>query len=67
MALYLCLCSLQSQVYPSLEYGVYGVISLAAGLTACLLPETLGVPLPETVDDVTPHRMLTRVATPLKR
>uniref|UniRef100_A0A8C6VQK2 Uncharacterized protein n=1 Tax=Naja naja TaxID=35670 RepID=A0A8C6VQK2_NAJNA len=31
---------------------VYGVIPIMAGIIACLLPETLNVPLPDTIEDV---------------
>uniref|UniRef100_A0A8C6X402 Major facilitator superfamily (MFS) profile domain-containing protein n=1 Tax=Naja naja TaxID=35670 RepID=A0A8C6X402_NAJNA len=30
---------------------VYGVIPIMAGIIACLLPETLNVPLPDTIED----------------
>ena len=40
------------EVLPALPSIVYGGAAVIAGVFALFLPETLNVPLPETVDDV---------------
>ena len=42
----------QNAIHPSLEYCVYGILSLGAGGLALLLPDTTGKPLPETIEDL---------------
>ncbi len=41
-----------SQVLPALPSVVYGGAAVLAGCFACFLPETLDVPLPDTIEDV---------------
>ncbi|XP_062309843.1 solute carrier family 22 member 6 [Osmerus eperlanus] len=40
------------EVLPALPGMVYGGAALVAGVFACFLPETLDVPLPDTIEDV---------------
>ncbi|XP_058271644.1 solute carrier family 22 member 6 isoform X1 [Hemibagrus wyckioides] len=40
------------EVFPALPSVVYGAAAILAGLTAFLLPETLNVTLPDTIEDV---------------
>lgn len=40
------------EVFPALPSVVYGGAAVLAGCFACFLPETLNVPLPETISDV---------------
>lgn len=40
------------EVFPALPSVVYGAAAVIAGLIAFLLPETLNVPLPDTIEDV---------------
>ncbi|XP_068187870.1 solute carrier family 22 member 6-like [Antennarius striatus] len=40
------------EVLPALPSLVYGGSAMVAGCFACFLPETLNMPLPETIDDV---------------
>ncbi|XP_049896894.1 solute carrier family 22 member 6 [Epinephelus moara] len=40
------------EVFPALPSVVYGGAAVLAGCFACFLPETLNVPLPETINDV---------------
>ena len=37
--------------HPTLPLLVYGAVPLLSGLTALLLPETQGLPLPDTIQD----------------
>ncbi|XP_074132498.1 solute carrier family 22 member 12 [Sminthopsis crassicaudata] len=46
------LVRLLGQVSPLLPLFVYGGVPVLAGLTALLLPETLSLPLPDTIHDV---------------
>lgn len=40
------------EILPALPSIVYGGSAVVAGLIAFLLPETLNVPLPDTIEDV---------------
>ncbi|KAI4882269.1 hypothetical protein NFI96_027222 [Prochilodus magdalenae] len=40
------------EVFPAFPSIVYGGSAVVAGITAFLLPETLSIPLPDTIDDV---------------
>ncbi|KAM9333551.1 solute carrier family 22 member 6-A [Pholidichthys leucotaenia] len=40
------------EIFPSLPSLVYGGSAVIAGCFACFLPETLNVPLPDTIEDV---------------
>uniref|UniRef100_A0A665TS36 Solute carrier family 22 member 6-like n=1 Tax=Echeneis naucrates TaxID=173247 RepID=A0A665TS36_ECHNA len=40
------------QVFPALPSIVYGGAAVLAGCFACFLPETLNIPLPDTIEDV---------------
>ncbi|XP_066294746.1 organic cation transporter protein-like [Branchiostoma lanceolatum] len=44
--------TLLGDVWLPLPMLTFGVASCAGGLAVCLLPETLGLPLPETIEDV---------------
>ncbi|XP_066294742.1 organic cation transporter protein-like [Branchiostoma lanceolatum] len=44
--------TLLGDVWLPLPMLTFGVASCAGGLSVCLLPETLGLPLPETIEDV---------------
>ncbi|CAN7941472.1 unnamed protein product, partial [Ixodes hexagonus] len=44
--------SLLDNVMPGFQFTVLGVVMLVSGLSALLLPETMGKPLPETIHDV---------------
>lgn len=41
-----------SQVFPALPSLVYAGAAVLAACFACFLPETLNMPLPDTIDDV---------------
>ena len=41
-----------AQVIPALPSIVYGGAAVIAGVFACFLPETLDIPLPDTIEDV---------------
>ncbi|XP_068187869.1 solute carrier family 22 member 6-like [Antennarius striatus] len=41
-----------NEVLPALPGLVYGGSAMVAGCVACILPETLNMPLPDTIDDV---------------
>lgn len=40
------------EIMPALPSIIYGGSAVIAGLIAFLLPETLNIPLPETIEDV---------------
>ena len=42
----------QGSEYPLFDYAVYAILSLSAGLLTRLLPETSGLPMPETLQDI---------------
>ncbi|XP_063172697.1 solute carrier family 22 member 6-A-like [Candoia aspera] len=46
------LAKMLEDYYAFLPPIVYGVIPISAGIIACFLPETLNVPLPDTIEDV---------------
>ncbi|KAK9391217.1 solute carrier family 22 member 6-A-like [Crotalus adamanteus] len=46
------LTNMLQDYYPFLPPIVYGALPISAGIIACLLPETLNVPLPDTIEDV---------------
>ncbi|OWK17487.1 SLC22A6 [Cervus elaphus hippelaphus] len=50
------LVSMTAELYPSLPLFIYGAVPVAASAAVALLPETLGQPLPDTVQDVENRR-----------
>ncbi|XP_006903169.1 PREDICTED: solute carrier family 22 member 6-like isoform X2 [Elephantulus edwardii] len=46
------LVSMTAELYPSTPLFIYGAIPVAASAVTALLPETLGQPLPDTVQDL---------------
>uniref|UniRef100_A0A8C0XED9 Major facilitator superfamily (MFS) profile domain-containing protein n=1 Tax=Castor canadensis TaxID=51338 RepID=A0A8C0XED9_CASCN len=46
------LVSMTSELYPTLPLFIYGAVPVAASAATALLPETLGQPLPDTVQDL---------------
>ncbi|XP_008050781.1 solute carrier family 22 member 6 isoform X1 [Carlito syrichta] len=46
------LVSMTAELYPSMPLFIYGAIPVAASAVTALLPETLGQPLPDTVQDL---------------
>ncbi|KAI4530045.1 hypothetical protein MG293_019901 [Ovis ammon polii] len=46
------LVSMTAELYPSVPLFIYGAVPVAASAAVALLPETLGQPLPDTVQDV---------------
>lgn len=46
------LVSMTAELYPSVPLFIYGAVPVAASTAVALLPETLGQPLPDTVQDV---------------
>ncbi|KAM7226354.1 hypothetical protein CapIbe_022499 [Capra ibex] len=50
------LVSMTAELYPSVPLFIYGVVPVAASAAVALLPETLGQPLPDTVQDVENRR-----------
>jgi len=42
----------QDTIQPSLQFTIFGVLSLSSGLLNLMLEETLNRPLPETLDDI---------------
>ncbi len=45
----------QNDLYPSMEYLVYGILSLMIAILTLKLPETTGKTLPETPEDLKPE------------
>ncbi|XP_055987644.1 solute carrier family 22 member 6 [Sorex fumeus] len=50
------LVSMTAELYPPLPLFIYGAIPVAASAVTALLPETLGQPLPDTVQDLESRR-----------
>ncbi|XP_069853928.1 solute carrier family 22 member 6 [Dipodomys merriami] len=50
------LVSMTSELYPALPLFIYGAVPVAASAVTALLPETLGQPLPDTVQDLENRR-----------
>ncbi|XP_017738129.1 PREDICTED: solute carrier family 22 member 6 isoform X1 [Rhinopithecus bieti] len=46
------LVSMTAELYPSVPLFIYGAVPVAASAVTVLLPETLGQPLPDTVQDL---------------
>ncbi|XP_069326244.1 solute carrier family 22 member 6 isoform X1 [Eulemur rufifrons] len=46
------LVSMTAELYPSVPLFIYGAVPVAASAVTALLPETLGQPLPDTVQDL---------------
>ncbi|XP_048362937.1 solute carrier family 22 member 6-B-like [Sphaerodactylus townsendi] len=46
------LVRMTSEYSPSLPLVIYGAAPIISGIVACFLPETLNVPLPDTIEDV---------------
>lgn len=46
------LVSMTSELFPSMPLFIYGTVPVAASAFTALLPETLGQPLPDTVQDL---------------
>ncbi|XP_015267426.1 PREDICTED: solute carrier family 22 member 6-A-like [Gekko japonicus] len=46
------LVRMTSEYSPSLPLVIYGAAPIVSGIAACFLPETLNVPLPDTIEDV---------------
>ncbi|KAL2805905.1 solute carrier family 22 member 6 isoform b, partial [Daubentonia madagascariensis] len=46
------LVSMTAELYPSMPLFIYGAVPVAASAVTALLPETLGQPLPDTVQDL---------------
>uniref|UniRef100_F6WSG4 Solute carrier family 22 member 6 n=1 Tax=Ornithorhynchus anatinus TaxID=9258 RepID=F6WSG4_ORNAN len=46
------LVKIMGEVSPFIPVIIYGTVPIMAGSFACFLPETLNVPLPETIEDV---------------
>jgi OCT family organic anion transporter-like MFS transporter 6 len=54
------LVSMTSELYPTLPLFIYGAVPVAASAATALLPETLGQPLPDTVQDLENRWALTQ-------
>ncbi|XP_070282506.1 solute carrier family 22 member 6 [Myotis yumanensis] len=50
------LVSMTSELFPSMPLFIYGTVPVVASAVAALLPETLGHPLPDTVQDLENRR-----------
>lgn len=46
------LVSMTAEFYPSMPLFIFGAVPVAASAVTTLLPETLGQPLPDTVQDL---------------
>lgn len=47
-------CVAAGNFVPSLPYIIIGCLTVTSGLLSLLLPETFGMPLPETIDQMQP-------------
>ena len=52
MLVYLNDVLLSGEEYPNLQFSVFGLLAVTAGLANLRLPETLGRPLPEDIRDM---------------
>ncbi|GAB5578007.1 solute carrier family 22 member 6 [Prionailurus iriomotensis] len=50
------LVGMTAEIYPSMPLFIYGAVPVAASAVTALLPETLGQPLPDTVQDMESRR-----------
>ncbi|XP_019569522.2 solute carrier family 22 member 6 [Rhinolophus sinicus] len=50
------LVSMTSELYPTMPLFIYGTVPVAASAVVFLLPETMGQPLPDTVQDIENRR-----------
>ncbi|XP_005852965.1 PREDICTED: solute carrier family 22 member 6-like [Myotis brandtii] len=50
------LVSMTAELFPSMPLFIYGTVPVVASAVAALLPETLGHPLPDTVQDLENRR-----------
>ncbi|KAM8815667.1 solute carrier family 22 member 6 isoform 2-T2 [Rhynchonycteris naso] len=46
------LVSMTAEIHPSMPFFIFGIVAMAASVVTLLLPETLGRPLPDTVQDM---------------
>ncbi|OCT81764.1 hypothetical protein XELAEV_18024272mg [Xenopus laevis] len=46
------LAQMTGDIYHSLPLIIFGCLPILSGIAGCFLPETLGVPLPETIEEV---------------
>lgn len=46
------LAKMMEDYYSFLPSAVYGVVPILSSIIACFLPETLNVPLPDTIEEV---------------
>ncbi|XP_066216279.1 solute carrier family 22 member 6 isoform X2 [Saccopteryx leptura] len=46
------LVSMTAELHPSVPFFIFGIVAMAASIVTLLLPETLGRPLPDTVQDM---------------
>ncbi|XP_066107893.1 solute carrier family 22 member 6 isoform X3 [Saccopteryx bilineata] len=50
------LVSMTAELHPSVPFFIFGIVAMAASIVTLLLPETLGRPLPDTVQDMENRR-----------
>ena len=58
---------LQNDVYPDLHFVMFGALSAGSGLLNLSLPETLGRPLPDTVEALAGTRQDAEMYSPLRQ